>query len=162
VKNARLIRAFLVPAFDFIRNDCGFFQGQTVEKLADLFARRCADQSLIGDGANDLMAGRAVRMCLPNEAKENYEQETERFFHLTDECPLGGFHGISLAQLIQGNHDRVVIRERHSTRCQNISLTMPTAEEQNFNVCRHGALFDFKPYKLNLTASMNLKRFRFR
>jgi hypothetical protein len=112
VKNAWIVGAVLVPSFDFIWNDRGFFQGQTVEELADLFARRCADQSLIGDGANDLMAGRAVRMCLPNEAKENYEQEIERFFHSTDECLLGAFTEYLWSSLSKGTTIAFVIREK--------------------------------------------------
>src|SRR5438552_10440930 len=105
------------------------------------------------------MGGRAVSMRLPNEAKENYEQESERFFHLTDQCSVGTFAGISLFQLIQENHDGICNQRRTIQLDAKIFLQQclrrsSKAIPHSFNVCRHGAFFDFKPYKPSLTASI--------
>ena len=82
MKNVRIIGAFFVPAFDFIRDDGCLLQSHSIEKNADLFTRGCVGELLVGDLPYDLMSDGAISGQRRSDEENGRGEERESFRHL--------------------------------------------------------------------------------
>src|SRR6266404_5472064 len=81
VKAFWIIHAFLIPAFDFVRNHGCFLQGKPTDQPTDLCRGGRVRQSFVGNRPDDFMAEWAVRSqwCRKSDDKKNcHEQDVAR------------------------------------------------------------------------------------
>src|SRR5438067_9349457 len=70
-----VIGSAFVPAFDVIRNQRSALQRNTIEKNLDLFRRWRASEFAVSNGADDLVAERAVGQGTADAGNEEQSRE---------------------------------------------------------------------------------------